>query len=55
MKEINEKIFGTDAVIVVTPEYNASLPPALTSTMDQFPPASYRHKPAGIVTYSLGG
>ena len=31
-----------------------SLPPALTNLLDYFPPASYRHKPASIASYSMG-
>lgn len=54
MTSINEKIKTSDAMVVVTPEYNCGLPPALSSIMDQFPPASYRHKPCGIVSYSMG-
>ncbi|MPC24896.1 hypothetical protein E2C01_017990 [Portunus trituberculatus] len=49
MKETNGKIEAADGLVVVTPEYNCALPPALTGTMDQFPPASYRHKPCGII------
>ena len=39
---------------IVTPEYNCSLPPALTNLLDHFPPASFRHKPATIAAYSVG-
>ena len=41
-------------VKIVTPEYNCSLPPALTNLLDHFPPASFRHKPATIAAYSMG-
>lgn len=54
MLQTNEKIKAASAFIVVTPEYNCALPPALTGMMDNFPPASYRHKPCGIVCYSMG-
>ncbi|XP_053631234.1 NADH:(hydroxy)cinnamate reductase subunit CrdA isoform X2 [Cherax quadricarinatus] len=54
MISTNAKIQQANAFIIVTPEYNCALPPALTSIMDQFPPASYRHKPCAIVAYSLG-
>ncbi|CAL4106522.1 unnamed protein product [Meganyctiphanes norvegica] len=53
-KTTNDKIVAANAFVIVTPEYNCALPPALTSIMDQFPPQSYRHKPAAIVTYSMG-
>ena len=29
--------------VIVTAEYNCSLPPALTNLLDYFPPASFRH------------
>lgn len=54
MTSINDKIKKSDAMVIVTPEYNCGLPPALSGIMDQFPPASYRHKPCGIVCYSMG-
>ena len=40
--------------MVVTAEYNCSLPPALVALLDNFPPSSYRHKPASIAAYSAG-
>ena len=40
--------------VLVSPEYNSTLSPALTNTLDYFPPAAYRHKPVSIITYSLG-
>ncbi|XP_068218193.1 FMN-dependent NADPH-azoreductase-like [Palaemon carinicauda] len=54
MIETNNKIVNANAYVIVTPEYNCGLPPALTSVLDNFPPASYRHKPCGIVCYSMG-
>ncbi|XP_071518769.1 NADPH azoreductase-like [Panulirus ornatus] len=54
MLETNSKIKNANALIIVTPEYNCALPPALTSMMDQFPPASYKHRPCAIVCYSMG-
>ena len=44
----------SDGFLIVTPEYNCSLPPALTNLLDHFPPASFRHKPASIAAYSMG-
>ena len=41
--------------VIVSPEYNATIPPALTNLLDYFPPAvCYRHKPVSIVTYCMG-
>ncbi len=45
---------NTHGIVLVSAEYNATIPPALTNLLDHFPPASYRHKPCSIVTYSLG-
>lgn len=44
----------SSGLVLVSAEYNATAPPALTNLLDHFPPASYRHKPCSIVTYSLG-
>jgi len=52
--EMNTKIQNADGFIVVSAEYNCGIPPALANVMDHFPPASYRHRPCGIVTYSPG-
>lgn len=54
MLDINKKIQEADGVIFVSSEYNCGIPPALSNMLDHFPPASYRHRPCGIVTYSLG-
>jgi len=54
MHETNAKIKSADGFIIVSPEYNCSLPPALTSMLDHFPPGSFRHRPCGIITYSPG-
>jgi len=42
-----------DAFVVVTGEYNHSVPPALTNLIDHFM-NEYFWKPAGIVSYSAG-
>jgi NAD(P)H-dependent FMN reductase len=53
LKDFLEKFF-LNSFIVVSPEYNATICPTLTNLMNYFPPAIYRHKPASIVTYSMG-
>ncbi|CAL4063305.1 unnamed protein product [Meganyctiphanes norvegica] len=53
-RNANQKVVDAQGYVVVTCEYNCQLPPGLTSTMDQFPPASYRHKPCSIISYSMG-
>lgn len=52
--EADKKLQAADAVVVVSSEYNHSIPPALSNMMDHFPLASYAFKPSGIVCYSLG-
>jgi len=48
------KIFTqSDAVIVVSAEYNHTIPPALSNILDHFM-KEYFFKPSGIVTYSAG-
>lgn len=42
-----------DAVILVSGEYNHSIPPALKNLLDHFQ-AEYLFKPSGICTYSAG-
>lgn len=51
-KPLAERIFGADAFILVTPEYNGSYSPALQNLVDHFPKQS--HKPFGLVTASPG-
>lgn len=43
-----------EGFIVVTAEYNASLPPALTNMIDHFGPDEFARKAVGIVSYSGG-
>lgn len=54
LKEANKRIVEADAIVIVTAEYNHSLPPALTNTMDHFPISSYKYTPSAIVCYSMG-
>ncbi len=54
MTKLLPKITDAAGFVIVSAEYNATVPPALTNIMDYFPPASYRHKPASIVSYSMG-
>jgi len=51
-KQLAERIFGADAFILVSPEYNGSYSPALKNLLDHFP--KQHHKPFGIVTASPG-
>jgi len=54
LREMDEKIRAADAFIVLTPEYNRQLPPALTNMIDYFSPVSYAYRASAIVCYSLG-
>ncbi len=51
-KPLSERIFGADAFILVSPEYNGSYSPAMKNLIDHFP--KQHHKPFGIVTASPG-
>ncbi len=55
VKRWNNKIKEADAYIVVTPEYNHSLPAILKNAVDTvFFSYSFRRKPVACVGYSLG-
>ncbi|KAJ3037449.1 hypothetical protein HDV00_001688 [Rhizophlyctis rosea] len=53
LEAIAEKIRAADGYIVVTAEYNATMPPGLVNIMDYFLP-EYHRKPAAIASYSYG-
>ncbi len=53
MKTLAAKIKNADAFVVVSGEYNHSIPPALTNLMDHFL-EEYFFRPSGIVCYSAG-
>jgi len=54
IRDLNEKIKAADAFVLLAPEYNRQLPPALTNIIDYFPPISFAWKTSGIVCYSAG-
>merc|ERR1711915_1068437 len=54
LHKMNKLIVDADAYLIVTPEYNRCVPPALVNTLDHFPPSSFEHKISGIVGYTLG-
>jgi len=53
MKELAGLIIEADGFLVVSGEYNNSIPPALSNLLDHFT-REYAYRPAGIVGYSAG-
>lgn len=51
-KDLATRVFGADAFIIVTPEYNGSYSPAMQNLFDHFP--KQHHKVFGLVTASTG-
>jgi NAD(P)H-dependent FMN reductase len=55
VKRWNTKIKEADAYLMVTPEYNHSMPAVLKNAIDSvFFSFGFRHKPVAFVGYSLG-
>ena len=53
MKELAEKFNASDGFLIVTGEYNHSIPPALKNILDHFQ-SEYLFKPSAIASYSAG-
>lgn len=53
MQSVAEILNAADGFIVVSGEYNHSIPAALKNMLDHFQ-SEYLYKPSGIVTYSAG-
>ena len=53
MEAIAGILRDADGFIIVSGEYNHSIPPALKNLLDHFQ-KEYHYKPSGIVTYSAG-
>lgn len=51
-KPLAKRMFGANAFIIVTPEYNGSYTPSMKNVFDHFP--KQLHKTFGIVTASSG-
>ena len=51
-KPLAQRMFGANAFIIVTPEYNGSYTPSMKNIFDHFP--KQLHKPFGIATASTG-
>lgn len=54
LEALAKKLSWADCFLIVSPEYNHSIPPALSNMLDHFGPKQYNFKPSGIVTYSSG-
>jgi len=54
MEELAEHIRTADGFVVVAGEYNHSIQPGLSNLMDHYL-EEYYFRPAGIVSYSVGG
>ncbi len=53
MQAIADILDAADAFVIVSAEYNHSIPAALKNLLDHFQ-SEYLYKPSGIVTYSAG-
>lgn len=53
IRKVASILENADGFIIVSGEYNHSIPPVLKNMLDHFQ-EEYRRKPAGIVTYSSG-
>jgi NAD(P)H-dependent FMN reductase len=53
LERLAELYRNTDAFVIVTGEYNASLQPGLSNLLDYFY-HEYFHRPVGILSYSVG-
>ncbi|WP_028293789.1 NADPH-dependent FMN reductase [Oceanobacter kriegii] len=49
-----EKIRSADGYVMVSPEYNHSMSPALANLLNHFGSSLFSYKPSAIVTYSAG-
>ncbi|XP_054754509.2 uncharacterized protein LOC129260565 [Lytechinus pictus] len=54
LQEAKTKIVAADCYVVVSGEYNHSIPPGLSNLFDYFPASIFSYKPSGIVCYSPG-
>jgi NAD(P)H-dependent FMN reductase len=54
VREFSDKVVRSDALVIVTPEYNNGYPGVLKNALDYLQP-EYRRKPIAIVTVSGGG
>ncbi|WP_292995292.1 NAD(P)H-dependent oxidoreductase [Nitrosomonas sp.] len=54
LQTLTDKIAAADGYVMVSPEYNHSLSPALAHLLNHFGSSLFSYKPSAIVTYSAG-
>ena len=54
LKMLAKKISQADGYLMVSPEYNHSMSPALANLLNHFGSSLFSYKPSSIVTYSAG-
>ncbi|GHE87245.1 NADPH-dependent FMN reductase [Thalassotalea profundi] len=54
LNELADKIESADGFIMISPEYNHSMSPALANLLNHFGSSLFSYKPSAIVTYSAG-
>lgn len=54
MDQMRDIIKNADCYLIISCEYNHTIPPALSSMMGHFGSSNYAYKPSGIITYSPG-
>ncbi len=54
LNTLAEKIASADGFIMLSPEYNHSMSPALANLLNHFGSSLFSYKPSAIVTYSAG-
>ncbi|WP_304183687.1 NADPH-dependent FMN reductase [Pseudoalteromonas prydzensis] len=54
LDDLAAKITASDGFIMVSPEYNHSMSPALANLLNHFGSSLFAYKPSAIVTYSAG-
>lgn len=54
LQQLSELIKTADGYVMVSPEYNHSMSPALANLLNHFGSSLFSYKPSAIVTYSAG-
>ena len=54
LESLAQSIVAADAFVMISPEYNHSMSPALAHLLNHFGSSLFSFKPSAIVTYSAG-